>query len=46
MKFQRAALRVNEGLMGWTSTTDPTGNLTVSFPDEHSAIAFAQRNGM
>ena len=31
--------------MGWTSTTDPTGNLTLSFPDDTSAIAFAQRNG-
>lgn len=31
--------------MGWTATTDPTGNLTLSFPDDNAAIAFAQRNG-
>lgn len=31
--------------MGWTATTDPTGNLTLSFSDDNAAIAFAQRNG-
>lgn len=31
--------------MGWTATTDPTGNLTLSFPDDSAAVAFAQRNG-
>lgn len=45
MKFQRQNARVNESLMGWTATSDPTGNLTLSFPDDTTAIAFAQRNG-
>lgn len=45
MKYQRNDSRVNERLMGWTSTTDPTGNLVLSFPDDKSAVAFAQRNG-
>lgn len=46
MKFQRQNARVNESLMGWTATSDPTGNLTLSFPDDTTAIAFAQRNGL
>jgi hypothetical protein len=46
MKFERVNARTNESLMGWTATTDPTGNLTLSFPNDTAAVAFAQRNGL
>lgn len=34
-----------EPLMGWTASDDPPQQVTVTFPDKDSAIAFAERRG-
>lgn len=31
-------------LMGWTSSSDPVSNLTMTFPTKESAIAFCEKN--
>jgi hypothetical protein len=33
-------------VMGWTSSSDMTQELSLSFPDEASAVAFAQENNL
>jgi hypothetical protein len=32
--------------MGWVSSRDPLGQMTVKFPDRESAIRFAEGHGM
>lgn len=36
--------RYDYWLMGWTSSNDPLSNLSLTFPDKDSAIAYCERN--
>ncbi|AQS41741.1 MAG: NADH-ubiquinone oxidoreductase [Candidatus Tokpelaia hoelldobleri] len=46
LQYEPAVVRMIEPLMGYTSTTDMNGQVSVSFPSLEEAEAFAARNGI
>jgi len=44
IEFDAAQARYVEPLMGWTGSRDTLGQISVSFPSQAAAIAFAQRH--
>jgi hypothetical protein len=44
--FEPASARIPDPLMGWTSTTDMSGEVRLSFESEEEAVAYAQRHGI
>jgi ETC complex I subunit conserved region len=44
LEFDPAAARYVEPLMGWTGSRDTMGQISMSFPDKDSAVAFAVKH--
>ncbi len=46
LRFEPAAARRPDPLMGWTQTTDTRGQVQLTFDTRDEAVAFAQRQGI
>jgi hypothetical protein len=46
LRFEPAAARRPDPLMGWTQTTDTRGQVQIAFDTREEAVAFAQRQGI
>jgi hypothetical protein len=46
LEFEAGAAPSQERLMGWTSSTDPSGQVRLFFEDRDSAIAFAREHNI
>jgi len=46
LQYEPAAARMIDPLMGYTSTTDMNGQVSISFPSLEEAEAFAARHGI
>lgn len=46
LEFEPASARVQDPLMGWTSTTDMDGQLRLQFDSKDLAVAYAQAHGI
>ncbi|MBV8962531.1 MAG: ETC complex I subunit [Hyphomicrobiales bacterium] len=46
LEFDPAQKRVAEPLMGWTSSTDMLGQVSLSFDTKEEAVAYALREGI
>ena len=46
LQFEPASARKPDPLMGWTSSTDMNGQVTLSFETKEEAIDYAQRYGI
>jgi ETC complex I subunit conserved region len=46
LEFAPSAARVPDPLMGWTETTDTTGQVRLTFDTRAAAVAYAQRHGI
>lgn len=46
LDFEPAAPRTVEPLMGWTSSTDMTAQVSLSFDTREEAVDYARRNGL
>lgn len=44
LEFDPAAARYVEPLMGWTGSRNTMGQISMSFPDKDSAVAFAVKH--
>lgn len=44
--FEPASARSLDPLMGWTSTTDMNGEVSLHFETEAEAVAYCQRHGI
>ncbi len=44
--FEPASARYPDPLMGWTTTTDMSGEVRLSFESESEAVAYAQKHGI
>ena len=45
LEFEPGGRTVIDPLMGWSGSADPYRTITLEFPDAHSAIDFAERQG-
>jgi len=46
LEFAPASARVPDPLMGWTLSSDPNGQVKLSFDTREEAVAYAQRHGI
>ena len=46
LAFEPGSPRVPDPLMGWTQTTDTSGQIALTFDSRESAVAYAQRHGL
>jgi hypothetical protein len=46
LEFESGAAPSADALMGWTSTTDPGGQIRLFFADRDEAIAYARRHAI
>lgn len=46
LRFEPAAPKVTDPLMGWIGSADPCSQLRLTFPTCEDAIAYAERNGL
>jgi hypothetical protein len=46
LEFEPASARVSDPLMGWTVSTDTTGQVRLLFETREEAVAYAQRHGI
>jgi hypothetical protein len=46
LEFESGAAPKTEALMGWTSSTDPSGQVRLHFETKEQAIAFASAHGI
>ena len=46
LEFEPEQPRTVDPLMGWTSTTDMSGEVLLEFDSREAAIAYAERNGI
>lgn len=46
LEYEPAAARAPDPLMGWTSTSDTTGQVRLAFETRDEAVAYAERNGL
>lgn len=45
LQFERSEDRWNNPIMGWVSSRDPLGQMTMKFPDRDSAVRYAEAHG-
>ena len=46
LEFEPASARTPDPLMGWTSSADMNGQVTLTFETSDEAVAYAQRHGI
>jgi uncharacterized protein YcnI len=46
LQFEPASARKPDPLMGWTTSTDMNGQVTLTFETREEAIEYAQRHGI
>jgi hypothetical protein len=46
LEFAPASARVSDPLMGWTSSTDMKGQVSLKFASKEHAVAYAQKHGI
>ena len=46
LEFEPAEARFIEPLMGWTGSTDTSGQVRLSFESREEAVAFAEKHGI
>ena len=46
LEFSPEAAKRIDPLMGWTGSSDTSGQVKLTFPDKAAAIAFAEKNGL
>jgi hypothetical protein len=46
LDFQPASARRSDPLMGWTQSTDMSGQVRLTFETREEAVAYAQSNGL
>ena len=46
LEFEPASARWPDALMGWTQTTDASGQVSIPFDTRQEAIAYAQKHGV
>ncbi|KAF0109361.1 MAG: ETC complex I subunit [Hyphomonadaceae bacterium] len=46
LEFDSAGAKSTEPLMGWTSSTDTSSQIKLTFDDKEAAIAYAEKNGL
>lgn len=46
LEFEPASARQIDPLMGWTSSSDMTQEVTLTFATKEEALAFAKKNGI
>jgi hypothetical protein len=46
LEFAPAAAKISDPLMGWTTSTDTTGQVKLTFHDLDEAVSYARRHGI
>jgi uncharacterized protein YcnI len=46
LEFEANSARIQDPLMGWTSSTDTRGQVKLTFESREDAIAYAQKHGI